>query len=754
MKYFKITLAFLFVSQFAFSQKIFFPKSNYSDSIILSKGIAALAEQTLMLYKEPNELYYLDDAFRLQLLSGKYAEVITSLKKLSRINSNDTLPTALAFPYLAYSKLLSEHPSAKDFKAKYEDVFYRLYNPYNEDNKLWVSQYFDNSLSDFKEKLNSSINDFRKNDSLSISDAVKLCRNYLSYNTYAHTQPIANNILSKIESEKYIIQDSVIIKMPDGGSIALTIVRDRKITAPMPVIMMYNIYAGHDISSCKDAASRGYIGIVADTRGKRLSVDAIEPFEHDAKDAYHIIDWISKQLWCNGKVGMYGGSYLGFSQWAAAKYLHPALKTIVPQVSVAAGVDYPMHNGVFMNFALRWIHFVTDNKLLDRASFTNLSKWDSVNTRWYKKGLPFRLLDSIEGRPDKIFQKWLQHPAYDTYWQNMTPQKEEFAKINIPIFTTTGYWDDDQTGAMYYYKQYHKWNKNPNYYLLIGPYDHGGSQAYPKLRLNNYKIDSVANIPILDIVFKWFDYTLKDSSKPSILKDKVTFEMMGTNQWKSVATLKQMANDTLTLYPVTKISNGHYGLTFTKPYKQTYLQQTVDLNDRKEILLWGDETAMGSYPLIIDSIIRCEKDKLIYISDPIRETVAISGALQASLVASINKKDMDIVIDLFEQTPDGKYFALSQNIQRASYANDRSKRQLLTPNKIETIPITNTYITCKQLQKGSRIVIVMGINKNPNWQINYGTGKDVSSENIADAKEPFKIKWYNTSCIMLPILRQ
>ena len=52
----------------------------------------------------------------------------------------------------------------------------------------------------------------------------------------------------------------------------------------------------------------------------------------------------------------------------------------------------------------------------------------------------------------EIFQRWLKHPSYDAYWQSMTPDPKEYSKINIPILTTTGYFDDDQLGAMYYYK--------------------------------------------------------------------------------------------------------------------------------------------------------------------------------------------------------------------------------------------------------------------------------------------------------------
>lgn len=743
------------ITSVAFSQKIYFAKANYTDSALLQKSVSQLAQQSIKLYKNANQETYLDNLFRLQFLAGNYAQTSTTLNALNYSYTKDSItPSALGFPYKAYcNALATNNANNKNFTEIYTTVFNQLYNQYNDENKLWVSQYFDNSLAEYETTLDTLIAQYKNNDSIEIDDAVKFCRAYLSYKTYAATQIIAKQLLAKIEEEKYIVQDSVLVTMPDGGIVAVTVVRSKTITAPQPVILMYNIYAGYDVVECKTAVARGYVGVIANTRGKRLSPNAIEPFEHDAKDGYYILDWISKQTWCNGKIGMYGGSYLGFSQWSTAKYMHPALKTMIPQVSVGIGIDYPMHNNIFMSYALRWIHFVTDNKLTNSAAFNDNKKWNKALNDWYKSGKSFKTLDSIEGNTNNIFQRWLQHPSYDSFWQNMTPQKQEFAKINIPIFTTTGYWDDDQTGAMYYYKEYMKWNKNPNYYVLIGPYSHSGAQGYPKATLNNYTIDSVANIPIIDIVFKWFDYTLKDSAKPAILKDKITFEIMGKNEWKSVASLSQMANDTLSLYLTPTRQNNTYTLSNTKPTTQSFIAQTVDLKDRNEAIFWGDDNAMGSYPFIIDSTIKCEKEKLIFVSNPMDKPVAISGAIQAAIVASINKKDMDIVIDLFEQTPDGKYFALNQNLQRASYAKSRSKRQLLTPNKIETISVNSTYITCKQLQKGSRIVVVMGINKNPNWQINYGTGKDVSLETINDATISMQIKWYSNSCIKIPILK-
>ncbi|MEO9071091.1 MAG: CocE/NonD family hydrolase, partial [Ginsengibacter sp.] len=553
----------------------------------------------------------------------------------------------------------------------------------------------------------------------------------------------------------FIVEDSALITMNDGAKISAVIVRRKDMTTPQPVVLVYDIYAGPvDIGRAEEIAVHGFIGVVVDTRGKRLSPQQIEPFEHDAKDAYQIIDWISKQPWCNGKVGMFGGSYLGFSQWAAVKHLNPALKTIVPQVAVGAGIDYPVHNGIFMSFMLRWIHYVTNNKMTDEDEFGNQDKWDSLFTKWYKSGASFRSLDTLDSRPNFIFQRWLKHPTYDSYWQSMTPQKEEFAKINIPILTITGYYDDDQLGALYYYRQHHLWNKqaNKNHYLLIGPFDHAGSQAYPRSILTNYKIDSLANISINDIVFDWFNYVLKDSSKPAILKDYVNFEVMGKNEWRHVASLDKMNNDTLTFYLSTSKDVSRYKLASSKPLKIGYINQEVDFSDRHEIKL--DAEDVGWVTAIIDSVLVPSQNELVFITDPLKERFSINGSIMANIIASINKKDMDIVLDFYEQMPDGKYFALNRCLQRASYAKDRTKRQLLHPGKIEHIEMNNTFFTSRQLQKGSRLVIMIGINKSPSWQINYGTGKDVSDETIDDAKKPLVIKWYNNSSIKIPVWKE
>lgn len=112
---------------------------------------------------------------------------------------------------------------------------------------------------------------------------------------------------------------------------------------------------------------------------------------------------------------------------------------------------------------------------------------------------------------------------------------------------------------------------------------------------------------------------------------------------------------------------------------------------------------------------------------------------------------MDIGVTLYEVMPNGEYFHLSYFLGRASYAKDITKRNLLRPNEIESIPFSNTHLVSKQLSKGSSLLVVINVNKNPFSQLNYGTGKEVSDETIEDAKEPLKVKWYNDSFVKIPI---
>lgn len=743
---FFISINFIFIS--SFSQKFYFPSKDIIDTSALHSSLAQLSKQLIKTYKEENKQTYLDNLLRLEIVAQEYEKSLLTLDTIRSFyrQSAPQLAPVISFNFQLFSKAkLYQLKTGKSFDESYKAVLADVGGNLTENQINIAGNYFETEIGPLQNEFNKLLKKQSVTDSISLTDARQLCRAYLNVVVAKSSIPLGKPFFTELEKKFYSIEEKVTIKTKDGASLQATIVRSKKYTSPLPAILNFNIYIGaRDKTIAKMAAVNGYVGIVVNTRGKGLSPQEIEPFEKDAADAYEIIDWISKQEWCNGKIGMYGGSYLGFSQWAATKNLHPALKTIVPQVSVGIGIDYPMQNNVFMSYMLRWVHFVSNSKQTDNADFENEEHWNHTFANWYKMGTAFKSLDSIEGRQSPIFQRWLKHPAHDSYWQNMVPYKTDFSRINIPVLTTTGYYDDDQLGAMYYYKEHLIYNPAANHTLLIGPYDHPGGQGYPVSELNGYKIDPVANINIRELTFKWFDYILKDSIRPAILKDKVNYQVMGTNTWKHTPALHNICNDTLRFYFSNVHSGNHFKLLTKKQAEKEFIRQEVNYLDRSDTTDTADD----------EKIIAKEVEKgeyISFISEPLDTTISINGTFTGELKSIINKKDMDVSIILYEQLPDGRYFYLSDFLGRASYAKDRSKRQLLTPGKLETIPYTNSFFTSKRLSKGSRLIVLVGINKNKYWQINYGTGKDVSDETILDGKVPLQIQWFNDSYINVPV---
>lgn len=108
---------------------------------------------------------------------------------------------------------------------------------------------------------------------------------------------------------------------------------------------------------------------------------------------------------------------------------------------------------------------------------------------------------------------------------------------------------------------------------------------------------------------------------------------------------------------------------------------------------------------------------------------------------------------LYELTPKGDYFLLAPYWSRASHVGDIVNRRLLTPGKRQRLDFRSVRLRSHQMTPGSRLVAVLQVIKNAGQQINYGTGKDVSDESIADARGPLTIKAFADSYIAVPIGR-
>jgi putative CocE/NonD family hydrolase len=728
------------------------PQAATTDEAAFARVAPSLARKVIERYPEAQSAKALDDLSRLQVVAGDFTKAVQSLEALRDLRraTDPILADGILVQSEIYGRaLLRQGAASVPFAGAYQQEFRETFGRLNDKAAYYVASYLPSEASVFRTRndLRSALQSRAENRTVGMDAAVDLLRKYQLYEASLATQPLIGALLAEDDQRRYLIDDAVMIATSGGATLPAMVFRSRAGANPGPAALIFNIYPDLDRSAAREAAAHGYVGVVANTRGKRLSPDPILPYEHEVEDSYAVIDWITRQAWSNGRVGMWGNSYSGFAQWAATKKLHPALKTIVPSAAALPGLGLPMENNVFLNANYGWVFYVTNNKLVDDKTYFDPARWSSLNQRWYQSGRPYRQIDRIDGTPNPLLQRWLAHPAYDRYWQDMVPYGRDYSRIKIPVLTITGYYDDGQISAVHYLREHYKYDPGAEHYLLIGPYQHFSAQAPRKPNaLGGYEIDPVAQINTKEIIFQWMDHVLRGGPRPAILQDKINYEVMGANEWKHAPSVEKMG-EALTLYLTTTAVGPHHLLSRNKPSSSEFLEQTVDLSDRK--------TSTNGYyypsPIIIEKL--DPGGGFTYVSEPFDAPVSVSGIITGEIKAAINKKDFDVSLVAYEVMPSGQLFHLSYFLGRASFARDMTRRKLLTPGKVESIPFDRTRLVSRRLSKGSRLLVVVNVNKNPFAQVNHGTGRDVSDESSADGKVPLKVRWYSESVVRIPIAR-
>lgn len=242
-----------------------------------------------------------------------------------------------------------------------------------------------------------------------------------------------------------------------------------------------------------------------------------------------------------------------------------------------------------------------------------------------------------------------------------------------------------------------------------------------------------------ELRYQWFDYVFGKGPRPAILQDKVNYMVVGANTWKHAPSLSATSGRPTRFYLTAART-----LSKTKPPDGSSVALKVDLADRSDV---GREVPGGE---VIDKTIDTANG-LQFVSDPIDAPAEISGLFAGHLDFIANKKDFDLTVELYELTSPGEVVLLAPYWSRASYAGHPGQRRLLTPGKRHRLDFEAMRLMSRLLQPGSRIAAVLRVIKEPGRQINYGTGKDVSAETIADAREPLQIRWFTGSYVALPI---
>ena len=721
----------------------FHPPANVADQA--TPGVMRdLALRILPVYQDGDQDRFLANLSALQLAAMDYPSAAASRQNLRARRSPDpgrTPARTLIFDIYTRARAIEDSqkvPFGQAFTQAYREIVPRL----ADHDAYLVTRWFGVPLSTLQENLQRAFDQRRAKGSIPLAQAIDLVWAYLSYDALRNFGPLVPELDGQEERRRYVTEENVPIKTPDGATLSVTVVR-AKSAKPSPALLEFVLTVSQN--DARESAARGYVGVVAYARGVYGSPDKPVLFENDGMDAVAVIGWIAKQPWSDGRVAIFGSAYGGFVAWAAAKHMPPALKAIAASDATAPGIDLPMSGNIFRNAAYRWASQVTNTAGRDEKFF-NDAQWRAFEEEWYTSGRRYREFSGSFGSHSQLFRRWLSHPTYDSFWRNMVPQKEQFARINIPVLTTTGYYADGEQGALYYFAQHLKNNPRANHTLLIGPYDDGVMRRGPAAVLDGYTVDGAALVDLHELRYQWFDSVLKQGKASSLLQDRVNYQLMGSNEWRHAPSLEAMANASLRFYLEEDPASDRNRLAAAKIAETQFLPQTFDLADRSDAKLRP--------PAEIISRTLKPHDGEMFMSEPLQQATELNGLLSGRLDFTVNKQDVDLYVQWYELLPSGEYVALSLPYEfRASYAKDRSKRQLLKAGVRQQLPFKSERLTSRRLQAGSRIVVVLGIVKRPDRQLNYGTGDDVSEESIEDARIPMKIRWYGGSYVDIPIRR-
>jgi hypothetical protein len=468
-------------------------------------------------------------------------------------------------------------------------------------------------------------------------------------------------------------------------------------------------------------ALNGYAFVIQDVRGRCDSDGEWYPFFNEGLDGFDMINWIADQPWCNGKVGMMGGSYRGWVQWAAAR---EKPKNLVTMISSAAGgywmKEFPFLNGVPTLWILAWLNTV-GGKTPQRENISVID-WEKV---FYH--LPLRTKDETMGRTNTVWKEWMSHPDLDYFWEKVLFDKEDFERIDLPVLHITGWYDGDQPGALFFYEGMvnHSPSKGEQY-VIIGPWDHAGTRN-PKKELAGVDFSLNSLMDMKRVHLTWFDHFLK--GKKNEFKDwkKTKYFTMGKNEWVEENRFWIDQNSRYVEYYLhskgranTLLGDGKLTLN-----KMESSSDSFNYNPEDPVIVVMDFNLRGSHvetPLDKRFILN-RSDVLVYTSEEVSNLV-ISGRPILKFFASSNCRDTDWYVLLTDVYPDGKSIIISSGILRARYRNSLHKQELLTPGNLYeyTIVMDSTSIS---FEKNHRLRLAITSSAFPRYARNLNTGNEI-----------------------------
>ena len=513
------------------------------------------------------------------------------------------------------------------------------------------------------------------------------------------------------------------------------------------------------------AATRGYVVIIQDVRGRYSSDGEWYPFKNESNDGYDTIEWAAALPYSNGKIGMFGGSYVGATQMLAAITHPPHLAGICPVVTASNYHDgWTYQGGAFEQwFNESWTSGLaqdTLNRAVERNTNALHGVWALPLTSYPVFEVPGSSQQADLTRTlAPYFFDWLAHPNYDEYWKRWSIE-EHYSDINIPVLTIAAWYDIFLGGSLRNY---------------VGIKAHGGSETARKAQRlivtigghagSGRKIGDVDFGPAAEqdeedsVVLLWYDYLFKNANNEFSNGKPVKIFVMGANHWRDEEDwpLPRARETKYFLHSSGKANSirGDGSLSVTAPRSESsdhYVYDPVDPAPTIGGPLCCDSKHLKPGPRD-QRPLEARDDVLVYSTPPLAQDLEVTGPVRLDLYASSSAVDTDFTAKLVDVAPDGFAQNLTEGIVRARYRDSQEQPTFLNPGQTYKLGI-DVWATSNVFRKGHRLRLELSSSNFPRFDRNLNTGEDsatarkpVSASNTIyhDAEHP--------SALVLPVVR-
>ena len=534
----------------------------------------------------------------------------------------------------------------------------------------------------------------------------------------------------------YVGQD-VMIRMRDGVRLHAQIWRPKDARGPLPFLMQRSPYGFSPQQVAAGLAKDGaygelaadkFIFVLEDIRGRFGSEGeyvTLRPRKATAKgidestDTYDTIDWLVKSVpGNNGKVGVFGVSYGGWTSAMATIDPHPALKAVSSQASPDdqwIGDDFH-HNGAFrLDYAWSWVSALeTDGRTLKPFNFEGQGIYD-----WYLKQHDLATLDQQHlGHAMPYWRQFVQHPNYDGFWRASRTTKMLPTQPTVPDLIVAGWWDqEDFYGPMTINARQTSGDAAHRNYLVVGPWNHGGWRRGEGANYGPYPLGSATSSWFrANVELPWFRYWLKGVGK--LDQPGALIFQSGSNTWRRLPSWPPSQGVTARkLY-----FRANVTLSFEPPdIGETGADQFV--SDPADPVPYRDlatltsaiaqETSWPTWLADDQAAFAKRKDVLAWQTAPLDHDVTLTGSIIANLFASTTGRDADWVVKLIDVYPDdatisaplrGRQRMIADEVFRGRFRKSFERPKALTPGAVLNYQI-DLHSASHVFQKGHRIAV-------------------------------------------------